>query len=206
MLDIAQLLKLDVPLILASKSPRRKKLLEQIGLPFEIIPSDFEEENHSKDFLPEDYVMKLSREKAFEVAKKTKLPSIVFGADTIVLLNGEIINKPIDKADAINLLKKLSSQTHTVLTGLAFVKVPEKKFVTTYQKTLVTFRELEEEEILAYVESGSPLDKAGAYGIQDDFGALFVSHIVGCYYNIVGLPLELFYKTLKEFIKSNYGN
>jgi septum formation protein len=89
---------------------------------------------------------------------------------------------------------------------LSFVKVPEQKYITTYQKTQVTFRELDKDEIEAYIKSGSPLDKAGAYGIQDDFGALFVSYIEGCYYNIVGLPLELFYQTLKEFIKSNYGN
>lgn len=206
MLKIAQLLKLDVPLILASKSPRRKKLLEQLGLSFQVIPSDFAEENHSINYLPEDYVQKLSLEKALDVAHKIKNSSIVIGADTIVLLNGKIINKPLDDKDAKKILKKLSNKTHTVLTGLSFVKVPEQKFITTYQKTLVSFRKLDEDEIDAYIKSGSPLDKAGAYGIQDDFGALFVSHIQGCYYNIVGLPLELFYQTLKEFIKSNYGN
>jgi len=206
MLKIAQLLKLDVPLVLASKSPRRKKLLEQLDLTFDVVPSDFEEENHSKDYLPEEYVQKLSLEKALNVAQKINYPSIIIGADTIVLLDGEIINKPADESDARFILKKLSNQTHTVLTGLSFVKVPEQKYITTYQKTLVTFRELDEDEIEAYIKSGSPLDKAGAYGIQDDFGALFVSHIEGCYYNIVGLPLELFYQTLKDFIKSNYGS
>jgi septum formation protein len=206
MLKIAQLLNLDVPLVLASKSPRRKKLLEQLGLTFDVVPSDFAEENHSKDYLPEEYVQKLSLEKALNVARKINYSSIIIGADTIVLLDGEIINKPVDESDARFILNKLSNQTHTVLTGLSFVKIPEQKYITTYQKTLVTFRELDEDEIEAYIKSGSPLDKAGAYGIQDDFGALFVSYIEGCYYNIVGLPLELFYQTLKEFIKSNYGN
>lgn len=206
MLKIAQLLKLEVPLILASKSPRRKKLLEQLGLSFKCIPSNFAEENHSKNYSPEDYVQKLSLEKALDVARNINESSIIFGADTIVLLDGEIINKPNDENDAREILRKLSNRTHIVFTGISFVKVPEQKFFTTFQKTLVTFRELEDDEIESYIKSGSPLDKAGAYGIQDDFGALFVSHIEGCYYNIVGLPLELFYQSLKKFIKSNYAN
>lgn len=206
MLKISQLLKLDIPLVLASKSPRRKKLLEQLGLRFEVIPSDYAEDNHSKDFPPEEYVQKLSLEKALNVSRKLDYNSIVVGADTIVLLNGEIINKPVDKNDAKIILNKLSNKTHRVLTGISFVKVPEQRFITTYQNTFVTFRQLDEEEIDAYIKSGSPMDKAGAYGIQDDFGALFVNYIEGCYYNIVGLPLELFYQTLKEFIRSDYGS
>ncbi len=200
MIKISELLKIDKPLILASMSPRRKKLLEQLGFEFLVIPSDVDENGFSKDVGPADYAKHLAYRKAYDIASKTKEPAIVLGADTIVVLDGMIINKPVDAADAARMLRMLSGRTHSVYSGISIVESITMRNYSDVQKTDVTFRDLGDDEIDAYVGSGSPLDKAGAYGIQDDFGAVFVSHINGCYYNIVGLPLELLYSSLKKFM------
>ncbi len=192
------MLNLSRPIILASQSPRRKSLLRQIGLDFILQPSDIIEENMSLDLSPIDYSIGLARQKAEDVAGKQKEPSIIIAADTIVVIDGCIINKPRDANHACEMLRKLSSRTHTVYTGLAIALSPENTVVCAARATNVTFRSLEEDEIKDYVATGSPLDKAGAYGIQDDFGAVFVERIEGCYYNIVGLPLELLYRMLRE--------
>ena len=197
------MIKSDFPIILASKSPRRKKLLEQINLKFEVFDSGFDEDSIVFSE-PENYCQILALSKAKNVAEKLQNPSVVIGADTIVVLDNEILNKPIDEQNAYDMLKKLSGKTHTVYTGLAFVFSGKMNAKTCYQKTEVTFRVLEDDEINEYIKSGSPLDKAGAYGIQDDYGAVFVNHIVGCYYNIVGLPLELFYTKLNEFLSHEF--
>lgn len=201
MVQIKELLNLRIPLILASQSPRRKKLLSQLGFDFQIIPSEVDESKFSHSSVPADYVVQLSLQKALDVANRQKENSIVVGADTIVVLDGKIMEKPTDKDDAFRMLKSLSGRTHTVYTGIALIETPSLKSVTAFQQTEVTFRELEDDEINAYIATGSPMDKAGAYGIQDDFGAVFISEIHGCYYNIVGLPLELLYSTLKNFIR-----
>lgn len=185
-------------IILGSKSPRRKKLLEQIGLEFEVIPSDFDEDTICYDNNPEEYVKLLALKKAESVASKVNGNAIVIGADTIVVLENEILNKPIDEYDAYEILKKLSGKTHLVYTGIAIINNFKNKKVIDFKKTEVSFRNLGDDEIWEYIKTGSPMDKAGAYGIQDDYGAVFVNHIVGCYYNIVGLPLEKFYSMLKE--------
>ncbi len=143
--------------------------------------------------------MQLAGAKALEVASRMQEVSIVLGADTVVVLDGEILGKPIDRNDATRMLRRLSGNTHTVYTGIALVDSSSLRVSTAVARTEVTFRELGDEEIADYITGGSPMDKAGAYGIQDDYGAVFVSHIVGCYYNIVGLPLELLYRTLREF-------
>jgi septum formation protein len=201
MLRIAELLNLNIPLILASESPRRKKLLEQLGFGFTVEPASIEETNHN-NYTPKEHVIDLAIKKAMKIATLHKENALIIGADTIVVLDDKILNKPIDKSDAFNILRTLSGNTHTVFSGIALVESPNLRFVTKVQETKVTFRELSVTEINAYIESGSPMDKAGAYGIQDDFGAVFVSHIEGCYYNIVGLPLELLYSTMKEFLSS----
>lgn len=185
-------------IILGSKSPRRKKLLEQIGLEFEVIPSDFDEDTICYDNNPEEYVKLLALKKSESVASKVNGNAIVIGADTIVVLENEILNKPIDEYDAYEILKKLSGKTHLVYTGIAIINNFKNKKVIDFKKTEVSFRNLGDDEIWEYIKTGSPMDKAGAYGIQDDYGAVFVNHIVGCYYNIVGLPLEKFYSMLKE--------
>lgn len=194
------MLTLPFPLILASTSPRRKHLLEQIGMTFTVQPSNVDESLiPTFGAVPEEFVQRLALLKAQDVASKTPARSIVLGSDTIVVLDGEILGKPLDADDAINMLRRLSGNTHTVYTGIALVDSETYSSVTAVQQTDVTFRELIDDEIAGYVATGSPLDKAGSYGIQDDFGAVFVAHIVGCYYTIVGLPLELFYRTLRTF-------
>lgn len=202
MLGIKELLHLNMPFILASESPRRKKLLEQLGFEFTVEPSEIEEINNKKNQPPEKQVIDLAFKKAMKIAKQHKEKALILGADTIVVIDGNILNKPIDKTDAFNILRTLSGYTHKVFTGIVLVESPGLRYVSKVQETKVTFRELSDKEIIAYIESGSPMDKAGAYGIQDDFGAVFVSHIEGCYYNIVGLPLELLYSTMKEFLSS----
>lgn len=199
-IKIAEQLNLKVPLILASKSPRRKHLLETLGFEFSIYTSNVVESAHPLHGLPGKYAEELSLKKALDVAQKVEYPAVVVGADTIVVLEDEILNKPKDKADAFRMLKTLSGRTHVVYTGIALVETGTGRHFSSLQSTEVTFRELFDNEINAYIESGSPLDKAGAYGIQDDFGAVFVRHIKGCYYNIVGLPLELLYSSLKSFL------
>ena len=203
MMKISDLLNLHKPLVLASASPRRKKLLEQLGFEFEIMTANIDENDMPLDTNPADYAMRLAKMKAQDVAYELKYPAVVLGADTIVVLDGKILNKPDDPEHAKQMLRTLSNNTHTVYTGIAVVESISDRQSVKVQKTDVTFRELGNEEIDAYVASGSPMDKAGAYGIQNDFGSVFVSHINGCYYNIVGLPLELLYKTLAEFLKES---
>lgn len=200
MIKISKLLNIEQKIILASKSPRRIKLLRELGFDFEIKPSNINEDISEK-LQPENYVKQLSHLKAKNIAQICEKNSIIIAADTTVYLNGEFLNKPKNKKDAFEILKKLSGQTHQVFTGISIIDNSKDKEIVDYQKTDVTFRELEDYEIEAYIESGSPMDKAGAYGIQDDFGAVFVSHINGCYYNIVGLPIELLFRKLKEIIK-----
>ncbi|MDD3125704.1 MAG: Maf family protein [Candidatus Kapabacteria bacterium] len=201
MLNITQLLHIDKKIVLASASPRRKFLLEQIGLDFEIIPADIDEHNISAPE-PRDIAKNLAAQKARAVASELDFPAYVIAADTIVVLDGKILNKPVDAADAKRMLQTLSGHTHTVYSGVTVLDVPGNRAIEDVQATKVTFRELNEAEIDAYVATGSPLDKAGAYGIQDDFGAVFVSHIEGCYYNIVGLPLEMLYTNLSRLVSN----
>lgn len=196
---MTDLINLKLPLILASQSPRRSKLLTQIALKFEIIPSSIDESEHPLHINPDEYAGQLSLKKAQEVASRLDYPSIVLGADTIVSLDNAILNKPTDAADAVRMLNMLSGNTHVVYSGVSLVESGIGRSVTEVKATKVTFRKLEQNEIEAYVAAGSPLDKAGAYGIQDDIGAVFISHIEGCYYNIVGLPLEMLYSMLNKF-------
>lgn len=195
---LSKILNLKYPIVLASQSPRRRKLLNQLGLEFDVIPADIDE-NISLDIEPEQYVKTLAWGKAKHVAANLSDGTLVIGADTIVVLDGKILNKPGSDAEAEEMLKSLSGHTHFVYTGIALVVSGNMTSRTNVCKTAVSFRTLDDVEIKAYVQSGSPMDKAGAYGIQDDFGAVFVRHIDGCYYNIVGLPLEMLFTELKAF-------
>ncbi len=197
----SSLIKYDGRFILASSSPRRKKLLEVIGIEFDVITADVDEENHN-GINPIQHVKELAFIKASKVANQLNYPAIVLGADTIVVLDNYIINKPNDEEDAYKILRKLSGRTHTVYTGIALIENQTQKQIIDYQETKVRFRQLEDNEIYAYIASGSPMDKAGAYGIQDDLGAVFVNYIEGCYYNIVGLPLELLYRKIIELLNT----
>lgn len=188
----------DIPIFLASKSPRRRKLLKILNLKFRSFSVDVDETLIPNE-IPVDTVLRLSSKKLNE-AKKFVKDGIIITADTIVVLDNKIINKPVDKKDAEKILRNLSGKTHIVYTGFALHNVKKNKTIFDYETTEVTFRKLDKQEILDYIESGSPMDKAGAYGIQDDFGAVFIEKIHGCYYNVVGLPLHKLYKRLKEII------
>jgi septum formation protein len=188
------MVQFDLPVYLASKSPRRKKFLSQLNFPFKTIEIHVDEKINNGE-KPIKAVKRLAVEK-LEVAKQRVRRGIIITADTIVVLNKEIIGKPRDEKDAKNILKKLSGNTHAVYTGFAVHSTKKDLTIVDYQKTLVTFKKLNNEEIDDYIKSGSPMDKAGAYGIQDDFGAVFVKKINGCYYNVVGLPLPKLYLAL----------
>ena len=201
MLRLNDLLQIPRPLVLASQSPRRQALLRHVGFEFDVVVPNVDEDSVPTTMPPQDYVMQLAEAKARRGAELVGRPSIVIGSDTTVVLGSTVLNKPVDADDAMRMLALLSDATHVVYTGLALVDSATGRSVKTYSSTRVTFRALESDEIRAYVASGSPLDKAGAYGIQDDFGAVFVRHVEGCYYTIVGLPLELLYTTLRSFVR-----
>jgi septum formation protein len=190
------------PLVLASRSPRRQQLLRQIGLAFDCIPSGVEEIIDG-EVTPAEHVDILAERKARDVALRLS-GGIVIGADTIVVHEDEIIEKPTDAADAVRMLQRLSNQRHEVYTGYSLVDVPSGRVLTRHVRTQVWFRRLAADEILSYVESGSPMDKAGAYGIQDDFGAVFVRKIIGDFYNVMGLPLCDFYCAYRRFTDQHH--
>lgn len=183
-------------LILASSSPRRRQLLRQIGLEFETISPDVDETQFEGE-PPLDHVLRLAELKASTVAA-TRPEGIVLGSDTIVVLGEDILGKPESQEEAVATLSRLSGNTHTVYTGFSLINAATGESMTDYGQALVTFRQLDREEIRAYVATGSPMDKAGAYGIQDDLGAVFIERIEGDYYTIVGLPLTKVYLALRR--------
>ncbi len=185
------------PVILASQSPRRKNLLKQIGMKFRVVPSHVAEVM-SPSQSPGDNAKRIALEKATEVADQVR-EGIVIGADTIVVLDHHVLNKPSSKEDARRMLKLLSGREHSVFTGFAIVDAESKKHIASVEETKVRFRKLDEKEILSYIESGSPMDKAGSYGIQDDYGAVFIEKVNGCFYNVVGFPLARFYSMYQQF-------
>lgn len=185
-------------IILASRSPRRAALLRQIGLEFDCVASNVDE-TVDDALTPEEHVLKLSYQKARVVAGAID-DGIIIGADTVVALDGRTLGKPTDAAEAKQMLRTLSGREHKVYTGFTLIEKPSQKVISEFEVTSVKFRILEEDEIDKYIASGSPLDKAGAYGIQDDFGAVFVERICGCYYTVVGFPLTRFYTALKRLL------
>ena len=183
-------------LILASQSPRRKQILTRLNIPFGIIVSDVDESIFSSDGSPAGYAQKLASIKCEDVSKKYT-DYLVVGADTIVILDGNIMGKPSDKQDAMNMLQILSGDTHEVITAISIQYVQKNIIHTFFESTNVTFRQIPESHILTYVDSESPYDKAGSYGIQD-WSAIFVEKINGCYDNVVGFPLSRFVFELKK--------
>jgi len=184
-------------IILASASPRRKELLELIGLDFEVIPSDVEENIENEPFSTE-LIENLAAEKAGDVANKTTAPAIVIGSDTVVIINNKILGKPKNKKDAFNMLKTLSENTHKVVSAIAVIDTETGKTLKSSVVSDVIFKKLSDEEINAYIETGEPMDKAGAYAIQG-LGVMFVKSINGCYSNIVGISVFKLTEMLKEF-------
>lgn len=175
-------------LVLASASPRRRELLSQVGYRFDVIPAHLNEDvRPGEEPLP--YVTRLAREKAEAVFASLANPhAVVLGADTTVTLDGEILGKPESPADAARILSLLGGRTHQVITGIALVSQGNTQVAA--ETTSVQFASLSQEDIAAYIASGEPMDKAGAYGIQGR-AARWIPRIEGCYFNVVGLPLSL---------------
>jgi septum formation protein len=177
------------PLILASASPRRRELLTQAGFTFEVVPAHVPEvQNPGED--PIHFVTRLAREKAEAVLASHEVTpdTLILGADTVVVVDKEVLGKPQNAADAARMLRLLSGRTHQVITGVCLAKGRECHSAA--EVTFVRFTTLSDEEIDAYVATGEPLDKAGAYAIQGRAGR-WVPRIHGCYFNVVGLPLAL---------------
>ena len=183
-------------LFLASKSPRRAELLRRMGLPFEVLAVEIDEQAVTITD-PVARVLQLSRLKAEAVYDQVDMGLIV-GADTVVFLDDRILGKPKNPDEAVRMLRALSGKTHDVFTGFTLLDVGGGE-VSDVERTAVTFRDLEPWEIRDYVATGGPLDKAGGYGIQDRSG-FFVDRIEGCFYNVVGFPLTKFYEGLKRLL------
>lgn len=183
-------------IILASKSLRRKELLKQMGFKFKVDVSEVDERKffHSS---PVGLVKSLSKAKAEAVSKRYK-NAIIISADTLVVLDKEVIGKPKSAKNAKEILRKLSGKTHTVITGFTVLDSKTKKEISKTVATKVKFKKLTEKEISDYIKTGEPMDKAGAYGIQDKAG-VFVESISGDYFNIVGLPISAISSVLKDF-------
>ena len=189
-------MRFTCPFILASGSPRRKQLLNQLGLDFTIQVSDADE-SFDPEMNPPDIAMQIAARKV-ETISKLNPDALTLAADTIVVFGKEILNKPETPAEAVSMLSRLSGNKHQVYTGLAIAHPKSGRQVLAYEETDVYFSDMSSTEVEQYVASGSPMDKAGAYGIQDDRGALFVNRIEGDYYNVVGLPLHRLYQVMKE--------
>jgi len=183
-------------IILASASPRRKELLKSMGLEFEVIPSEVEENIENKSFSLE-LIENLAAEKAADIANKIKFLSIIIGSDTVVVINNKILGKPKDKKDAFHMLKMLSGNTHQVISAIAVIDTETAITLKDSVVSDVTFKQLSDEEINAYIETIEPMDKAGAYAIQGLAG-MFVKSINGCYSNIVGISVFKLAEMLKE--------
>lgn len=183
--------------ILASASPRRSELLTQAGISFEICPSQIEERITKQE--PEQVVLELSGQKAADVAGRRKAGDVVVGADTVVAIDGRILGKPGSREEAFAMLKSLQGRTHHVYTGVTIVERQERgdRITAFVEDTQVDVWPMTEEQIWQYIETGEPMDKAGAYGIQGRFG-VYIKGICGDYYNVVGLPIAgLFHRLLE---------
>lgn len=183
--------------ILASKSPRRRELLGNMALEFDIKESVVDESTISKDTEPKIYVQELAMLKSSSVASDAGEGYLVIGADTIVEKNGKIIGKPKDFDDAFNMLKSFSGSSHKVYSGISVTDSTSGRTVTDYCETEVFFNTMSNEEITNYINTYSPYDKAGSYGIQE-FASVFINKIDGDFFNVVGLPISKLYNLLKQ--------
>lgn len=183
-------------LVLASASPRRRMLLERLGIPFEVVPANVPEDDVSPADSPDRRVERLALMKA-EAVHQAHPDALVVGADTLVDVEGRVLGKPRDEREATEMLRLLSGRDHWVHTGLALV-APGGHRRAVHESTRVYFRTLDDREIAAYVATGSPMDKAGAYGIQEQ-AATFVSRVEGCFFSVMGLPLARLVEELRRF-------
>ena len=181
----------EMQIVLASASDRRKELLLRLGIEFKVMISDFDEESVNFDGDCSKYVQKLATGKVLDISNKLQDTSgnIIIGCDTIVSINDNVLLKPKNKKEAFLMLKSLSGKEHQVYSGITLLNTEDKSLVSDFECTRVVFSKLTDETINWYIETGEPMDKAGAYGIQGYAGA-FVKEIHGCYYNVVGLPLN----------------
>jgi len=187
------------PIILASGSPRRKQLLEQINLEFEVIPSQIYED-FSLNLSPTDFVEYYAQEKAKDVANSYP-DKWVIGADTIVVFESHILGKPKNEKDSFQMLKRLSGNTHQVITGVSIQNIKQDISDSFHERTNVTFNTLSDNIINYYIETYKPFDKAGSYGIQDWF-SVCVNRIDGCFYNVMGFPLSSFYSHFIDLLET----
>jgi len=185
--------------VLASQSPRRTELLRNLGLNFETFSPLIDEEDHDLHHSPSELVCTLSVRKA-EKARERFQDHLIIASDTTVVSGGQILNKPGSPVEAIGMLKSLSGKTHSVLTGFAVVLPGKPEVITGFSETRVTFSSLSQNEIEAYTATGSPLDKAGAYGIQDGMVSALISGIEGDYYTVMGFPVNAFYQKMKSIL------
>ncbi len=185
------------PIILASASPRRAEILNQLGLEFQVIPSAVSEVIPERSATPNELVTELALHKASDVSRKIER-GLVIAADTLVVLGETIFGKPSGPAEAVEMLARLSGKIHSVYTGIALIQASSGRTEVGCSETRVKFKTVSMAEIKSYVATGEPLDKAGAYGIQGKGGVL-VEAIEGCYYNVVGLPVSKLADMLREF-------
>ncbi|MGC8784804.1 MAG: Maf family protein [Armatimonadota bacterium] len=178
------------PLVLASASPRRRELMALLGIPFRVMPADIDE--MSADGLsPREMTINLAREKALAVAQREQ-NAVVLGADTIVVCGGEVLGKPRDAEQALEMLRRLNGREHRVFTGVALLEVVDGTVVREQDDAVYTrvwFRKVDDEHLRRYIATGEPMDKAGAYGAQG-YGSTLIERIEGCYFNVVGLPVS----------------
>ena len=187
------------PIILASGSPRRKQLLEQIDLEFEVVPSQIYED-FSLNLSPTDFVEYYAQEKAKDVANSYP-DKWVIGADTIVVIESHILGKPKNEKDSFQMLKRLSGNTHQVITGVSIQNIKQDISDSFHEQTNVTLNTLSDNIINYYIETYAPFDKAGSYGIQDWF-SVCVNRIDGCFYNVMGFPLSSFYSHFIDLLET----
>ncbi len=184
---------LKLPLILASGSPRRKEILATMGLDYTV---DISQVDESAQGTPEEMVLALSWRKAEAVAVRHEC-ALVLAADTLVALDGQVLGKPASKEDALHMLRALSGQWHEVYTGMTLMNTQSGRHISRAECTRVHFVKMQEEEILAYIATGEPMDKAGAYGIQGQ-GGMYIDRIDGSYSNVVGLPMAALRSMIKD--------
>jgi len=185
-------------LILASRSPRRQQLLRELGLTFEVVVRDWPEK-YPGHLRGKEIALYLALAKAETFQSEIKDNEIVITADTIVWCDNKVLDKPVDKKDAVRIIREISGNTHQVITGVTLLSAV--KHTSFCSLTKVTFSKLSDEEINYYIDKCNPYDKAGAYGIQEWIGIAACSHIEGSYFNVMGLPVEQVYRELKKFIR-----
>lgn len=185
----------NLKLVLASKSPRRQSLIEEMGFPFEIRVKDVEE-IYPAELESEKVPVFLAELKSFPLIDTLNQGEVLITSDTVVINKGKILGKPKNKIEAFEMLKSLSGNSHKVITGVCMTS--NNKTISFAETTIVHFSELTDDEINYYIEKYQPFDKAGAYGIQEWIGAIAIHKIEGCYYNVMGLPVHKVYKTLQE--------